>query len=261
MAPLITHLVIGERVFPGIPYLDKGSPDTYGAFLLGCILVDVYGFEPKGDRRITHFVGRLQEDGESAFQRSCEVFLERLDSLLAHAWGNLSEAEQAFVAGYLCHLAADEVWKLMGWQLLQKLELDSLADVPVPGDVCLTVFDVISSAGFDDFAAIASALEQSPIPQVFTHVAWDDLSRMWDLVKPHVMDRGSAESYFSMLERIGIEREELVSTKQRHEQFWDDAVDLFESIGGVVPYVEDSIARSLRVIPRLWPEGGSDGSH
>jgi hypothetical protein len=261
MAPLVTHLVIGERVFPAVSRFVQDTPSTYGAFLQGCIVVDVYGFKPKGDRRITHFVGRLQEDGETAFRRSCDIFLERLDSLLSRAWDSLTEAEQAFVAGYLCHLAADEVWKEMGWQLLQELKLDSLTDLPVPGDVCLTVFDVISSTGFVDFAAIVAALEQPAIPQIFTHVAWVDFCGMWNLVEEHIIDRGSAESYFAMLERIGIEPEELVSTRQRHDQYWDDAVDLFESIGGVVPYIEDAVERSLEVIPRLWYEDGADGSN
>jgi hypothetical protein len=168
--------------------------------------------------------------------------------------------ERSFVAGYLCHLAADEVWKELGWQILQEFNLDSLADLPVPGDVCLTVFDVISNAGFRDFDAIVSALEQSAIPQVFTHAAWEDLCEMWDLVENHIIDRGSAESYFAMLQGIGIEPEELASTKQRHEQFWDDAVDLFESIGGVVRYIEAAVKRSQSVIPILWNEDDADGS-
>ena len=262
MAPLVTHLVIGERVFAGISYLGQDNPATYGAFLLGCMLVDVYGFgEAKGDRRITHFVGRLQEDGETAFLRSCDRFLNRLDSLLERSWGELTEPEQAFVAGYLCHLAADEVWKEMGWLLLKELELDSLADVPVPGDVCLTVFDALSAAGFQDFGTVAAALASTEIPDVLTHVPWADLSCMWDLVEPHVMDGGSAESYFLMLERIGIEQDDLVRTKQRHEQFWDDAVDLFEGIGGAEHYVEDAVVRSLAVIPTLWHKEGGDASH
>ena len=56
MAPLVTHLVIGERVFAQSPQFDSAD---YGPFLLGCVLVDVNNFSGM-DRRRTHFVGRLE---------------------------------------------------------------------------------------------------------------------------------------------------------------------------------------------------------
>ena len=40
MAALITHLVVGERVYPQVELLET-SPCSYGAFLLGCVLPDV----------------------------------------------------------------------------------------------------------------------------------------------------------------------------------------------------------------------------
>jgi hypothetical protein len=49
MAPLITHLVVGERVFAQLRQFDSAA---YGPFLLGCILVDVHGFS-NIDRRVT----------------------------------------------------------------------------------------------------------------------------------------------------------------------------------------------------------------
>ena len=71
MAPLVTHLVIGERVFAQSPQFDSTD---YGPFLLGCVLVDVNNFSGM-DRRRTHFVGRVDEDGADAFNRSCASFL------------------------------------------------------------------------------------------------------------------------------------------------------------------------------------------
>ena len=50
MAPLTTHVVIGERVFGPSRQFDRAD---YGAFLLGCVLVDVNGpvasFAVKGE--------------------------------------------------------------------------------------------------------------------------------------------------------------------------------------------------------------------
>ena len=122
MAPLITHLVVGERVFA---QLGRFDPATYGAFLLGCVLVDVHGFSDV-DRRRTHFAGRLEEDGEDAFRKSCAGFLDQLDTVLLRPWGELGEGERAFVAGYLCHLAADEDWKWFGWKVMHGLDISSL---------------------------------------------------------------------------------------------------------------------------------------
>jgi hypothetical protein len=55
MAPFITHLVIGERVFAQWSRFD---PAVYGEFLLDCALVDVHTF-CNVERRVTHFAERL----------------------------------------------------------------------------------------------------------------------------------------------------------------------------------------------------------
>ena len=146
MAPLITHLVIGERVFLQQQRFDLAD---YGPFLLGCILVDVHFCGPHLcdthlcdthlcgtiDRRRTHFAERLVKDSANGFNRSCANFLECLDGLLVRPWGKLTSAERAFVAGYLCHLAADEDWKQFDWDVLQTLGMRWWIELPVPVDV------------------------------------------------------------------------------------------------------------------------------
>ncbi|MCK4470531.1 MAG: hypothetical protein KAW49_01965, partial [Anaerolineae bacterium] len=82
MAPLVTHLVTGERVFAQLQRFDAKG---YGSFLLGCVLVDVNNFSGI-DRRRMHFVGRLEEDGADAFNRSCANFLSQFDDLLIRPW-------------------------------------------------------------------------------------------------------------------------------------------------------------------------------
>ena len=196
MAPLVTHLVVGERVFAQL----ERSSDEYGSLLLGCVLVDVHGFSDV-DRRRTHFVGRLEEDGTDAFNKSCANFLDQLDDLLLRPWSELTNTEQAYVAGYLCHLAADEDWKRFGWSILHAMGIASLADIPVPGDVIMTAFDVLSSKMYVDLPAVVSALKDVSIPNVLTHVPHESLRAMWDISKEHVLNGDTPESYFEMLKR------------------------------------------------------------
>ena len=122
MASFVTHMVIGEQVFAELPGFD---PADYGAFLLGCVLVDVHAFYDV-DQRTTHFAERFDERGVDAFNRSCSNFLTQLDSLLVRPWRKLTSAERAFIAGYLCHLAADEEEAAL--RLLRDLEASQTAD-------------------------------------------------------------------------------------------------------------------------------------
>ena len=248
MAPLVTHLVVGERVFAP---LQQFGDEEYGSFLLGCVLVDVHGFSDV-DRRTTHFVGRLEEDGTDAFNKSCTNFLSQLDDLLLRPWGELASAEQAFVAGYLCHLAADEDWKQFGWNVLQTLEIPSLADFPVPGEVFLTAFDVLSSEMYVDFPSVTSALNDVAIPNVLAHVPHEAFQAMWDIAQEHVADGRTPESYFEMLRRLGQTDAELQEIIHQHDVYWDDAVSWITDFGGVEPRIHAGVERSLEVIPRLW---------
>jgi hypothetical protein len=248
MAPLVTHLVVGERTFA---WLQRFGPADYGLFLLGCVLVDVHGFSDI-DRRRTHFVGRLEEDGVDAFNRSCVSFLNRLDGLLLRPWGELTRAERAFIAGYLCHLAEDEDWKWFGWDILRTTGLQSLADFPVPGEVFMTAFDVLSSELYVDFPAVVSALSGATIPNILRHVPYDALQTMWGLVKEHVMDGRRPESYFEMLKRLGKTKTEIQEVIRQHDVYWESAIASIHSLGGVEPRIQAGVRRSLEVVPRLW---------
>jgi len=211
MAPLLTHLVIGERVYPQviqatqviqtsqttrttqIAQSDPTSP-LYGTFLLGCLLADVHGFSDL-DRRQTHFASRLDGDGEDAFHKSCVNFFARDDALLRRPWDTLSRAERAFVAGYLCHLAADESWKTFSWHMLRTLEIASWSDLPLPGEVLLTAFSVLSAETFVDFPAVACALRRASLPDVLTHVPYEAFERMWGIIGGSMLDDRPLESY------------------------------------------------------------------
>jgi hypothetical protein len=247
MAPLVTHLVIGERVFTQLPQF--GSAD-YGAFLLGCLLVDVNGFSDI-DRRLTHFAGRLSEDGEGPLEKSCIRFLKQLDALLVRPYGRLENPQRAFVAGYLCHLAADEAWKAFGWNLMRRLGITSLAALPVPAEAITTVCSVLSAGMLVDFPSVTSALTDVQVPDVFTHVPHAAFQRMWSIVREHVLDGGTLESYFALLRRNGLSSAEVRAARHQHALHWDNAIDLLRDIGGIEPIIWAADHRSVETLPLL----------
>ncbi|HQE92937.1 MAG TPA: hypothetical protein PLH19_10855 [Anaerolineae bacterium] len=248
MPPLTTHLVVAERVFP---HLEPFGAAEYGAFLTGNLVVDVNGFTSVS-RRTTHFVGRFDEDGEAAFTASCANFLKQRGRLLSRPWVELTPEERAFVAGYLCHLAADELWKAMSARLQQAWGLNSPEDMPVPPAVVLTAFSVASHALFVDFAAVAAALDTAPLPDVFTHVAHADFLRMWDIVHQPLLQGNSPESFFEMLARSGQDAAELQKVREQHACHWDAAMALVEQVGGVEAFVTEAAERALEILPDLW---------
>lgn len=250
MAASVTHLVVGETVFNEAQYLGK-SPETYGAFLMGCILVDVHAFHPI-DRRVTHFVGRVEEDGEAAYRMSCANFLGQLGSLLQRPWRTLDGAERAFVTGYLCHLAADECWKEMGKNLFDQLGISDWANFPVPGDISLTVFDCRSFARMADPVGAQAALDAAPIPDVFTHVSGEMLRDQWRIIRDYVFAGGTAQAHITMLEKAYTPAAKIQSARAQYARCWQDALDFTDrTVGGVGPFLADAVRRSMQVLPAL----------
>ena len=250
MATLSMHLVVGERVFPQIQALGQ-NPSAYGTFLLGCVLVDVNMIAPIGRRR-THFCDGFYGKGAYAFDRSCENMLAQLDDALLHPWRDLSERERAFVAGYLCHLAADEAWKVFCRRLLEKLGLARWSDLPVPGGVLMTAYHIPSTGLFADAVAVSSALASAEIPNVLRYVPHHVLSKMWAVVGPHALNGRTPESFYRMLERMGKSEAEIQAVRENHERYWEEAVTFVREQEGVESIVADGVERSLEVIPRLW---------
>jgi hypothetical protein len=257
MPPLNTHLVIGERVFrkldlQPIPQL-IGDGSHYGPFLLGCLLVDVNSFvrtntDDPIDRRVTHFVGRFDEDGVASFTQSCTNFMEQLDHLLKRPWDALTAIEQAFAVGYLCHLAADETWKAWGAELRQMLKISSLDQFPVPPDVILTAFSVLSHTLYQDFTAVDTALSEASIPDVFIHVPHHYFQTMWAITQPTLKLGDQPASYFMMLERAQTPAKELQATREAHATYWDAAVALIQQLGGVAPFIHKAVAHTMDIL-------------
>jgi len=248
MAPLVTHLVVGERVFP---QLWRFGAQDYSPFLLGCLLVDVNHFSDV-DRRRTHFTGGIDGGGVHARNGGCANFLSQLDTVLLRPWRALMVQEQAFVAGYLCHLAADKAWRSQIWGRLHAFGIGSMADLPVPGDVLMTAFSVLSSQKFLDFPAVVSALNDAVLPHVLAHVPYDALRTMWVAVRPSMANGRSPEAYFEMLRRKGRSGAEIEAVRREHDLHWEDAVTLAQDLEGIEPFICAGVRRSLDVIPRLW---------
>ncbi|HPH98460.1 MAG TPA: hypothetical protein PKW33_20665 [Anaerolineaceae bacterium] len=215
------------------------------------MLVDVHAFNPI-DRRVTHFVGRVEEDGESAYLQSCVYFLNHLDMLLCAPWKELKPSGRSFAAGYLCHLAVDECWKKQGALLFKKLGIQSWTDFPVPGDVGLTAFDFLSKDELMDAIALDTLLAQITIPDVFTHVPGKMFVRQWEIIRNYVFMRGNPEAHFQMLELAGWSKQDIAFTRQKYHIFWEKSLTFMEQFVGVEPFLKEGIERSQQVMPRLF---------
>jgi hypothetical protein len=55
-----------------------------------------------------------------------------------------------------------------------------------------------------------------------------------------------------MLKREGRTDAEVQEVIRRHDVYWEDAVALIHDLGGVEPFIQAAIRRSLETIPRLW---------
>jgi hypothetical protein len=248
MASLIPHLVVGEKVFDHTRWF---SDYDYGAFLLGCMLVDVHCCSSL-EREVTHFAKRSGDNGQRSFDKSCRNFIDILDDLLFQPWDSMLSSEQAFVAGYLCHLAADEEWKRLDWEINAELGLNWWLDLGIPVEVILTVFDSLSIKHFENPARIMEALGDVSIPKIFRHVPYDILVKAWDIIEILAREGGTTETYCEMLKRSGKQEEEIEIAFHHHDIYWDKArAFVCDFLGGVEPRIISMTEHALQQMPML----------
>jgi len=247
MATLMTHTIVGGAVFPHLARLD---PADYGSFLLGCMLVDIHILNP-AYRAATHFY--YEDPIETTnLKGSCHHFLAQLDEILVRPWDELTPSEQAFAAGYLCHLAADEAWKQMDRESMQIHGVLWWRDLPVPPGVTLRVFDELLLPRENEYH-FKQALSDTQVPDIFKHVPYPAFQELWAAVKPHILAGGTRASYLEMLARLGKVNPEIQASLQedaRYSGAGGEVIDRY--LKGVPARMDAMLSRSLQQVPRLW---------
>jgi hypothetical protein len=208
MAPFLSHLAVGERVWrvltgsalgaDALP-ADAGQPpreNGYGSFLFGCLAADVDKFCDGLEQETTHMLAK-DPAGTYVWRRS-QQFLERQADLLRAPFRTLGLHEQVFVMGYLCHLATDEITARRAGAVNRELVA---AGGSVPHiDALLTVLDARIWAQASDPAGMTAALTAAPIPDgTLVFAPRECLAAMHRIVLPQIQAGGGLEPVLSMM--------------------------------------------------------------
>jgi hypothetical protein len=197
MAPFLTHLVVGERVWRA---RDGRWPDRkgFGTFLFGCLAPDVDKFCDGLEQATTHFVAK-DEDSCWVWQRS-QHFLKHQADILRAPFHALESDEKAFVLGYICHVATDEIMGRLGLALRSQL---ARTGTPLPHiDGLLTAMDPRFWVLARDSEGLIAALMSATIPGgTFRFLPLDCLVAMHHIVWPQVRDGGGLIAYTNMVRR------------------------------------------------------------
>lgn len=197
MAPFLTHLAIGERVWSALDGHWPGE-EGYGTFLFGCLAPDVDKICDGLEQGTTHFLPK-DEAGTWAWQRG-QQFLDRPLDFLRAPFCDLTTGEQAFVLGYLCHVATDEITGRLARALRQGLT-DSGRPLPNP-DALLTLMDPRIWATTVSPDRMIAALESAAIPGgTFPSIPLPCLAALHQIVLPQLREGGGLEPYLRMLRR------------------------------------------------------------
>jgi hypothetical protein len=244
----ITHAVVGEyvrrKLFPLLSIENRGS--FYG----GCILIDVHAFN-NIDRRITHFVETIEEDGQNTYLQSCNKFIKDYKELISSPWDKIGSYEKYFMAGYLCHLAADETWRKWGLQIYKELGLNSWSEFPVLGDYGLATFDFLSNQLFSNKKEFIKEIDGLEIPNILNHIPYQYFQKQWYICEDYVYSDGSIKPYIEALVRAGKTEREIENIRTTCIDNWERAINFYMKIGGVKNYIQNSMIRSIEVLNKL----------
>ena len=241
MAPFLTHLVVGERVWAALDG-ELSTPDNYGTFLFGCLAPDVDKFCHGLEQSTTHFMAK-DEAGTYVWLRS-QRFLEDQAGSLRAPFHALEAVEQVFVMGYLCHIATDEITARSAQTIRSE---HSGRGVPLPHvDAILTAMDPRFWALACDPMHLADALNQALIPDhtfVFTERAC--LWAMHQAVVPQVVEGGGLMPFVNMVRRQW--------QWMRHGQVSDAADDpqLEADLAALRHQIESDLPTSERLVEEL----------
>lgn len=198
MAPFLTHLVVGERVWAALDGKHLATAH-YGTFLFGCLAPDVDKFCHGLEQSTTHFLAK-DEAGTWVWRRS-QRLLEDQAQLLRAPFDALEAAEQAFVVGYLCHVATDEITG-RGAQVIRGQNAGS-GSTPLPHvDAILTAMDPRFWAMAHEPATLIEALNHASIPDsAFAFTKRECLQALYQAVAPQVAEGGGLVPCVNMVRR------------------------------------------------------------
>ena len=264
MAPFLTHLMVGERVWAGLPD-ENGRSDHaahYGTFLFGCLAPDVDKFCAGLEQDTTHFVAK--DRGFAWVERRTPRFLERPDEFLRAPFGELAAGEQALALGYLCHVATDEATGRLARRLTEHL---NAIGQPWPHvDAFLTVIDPRLWALARDPEGMVAALAAARIPDgTFPFAPIDCLEAMHHVVLPQVREGGGLRPYLRMVRRHWYWRrhgrvsdadddpaleQDLEAHRRRVEEGLAYSEALVDELG-LEPFVQEAVEHSSRCLAAL----------
>ena len=272
MAPFLSHLVVGERVWLRLggatgcqayrkmlqsvqepPQSAAGLADdpghfgdgSYGSFLLGCLAPDVDKFCDGLEQSTTHFLPK-DEENRFAWRRS-EYFLEHTADYLRGPFCELTPGEQAFVLGYLCHVATDEITARHAIRIRDEMVS---AGVPTPSiDSVLTAMDPQLWALAQQPELVVEALSGAEIPDgTLSFAPVDCLAGMHQIILPQVREGGGLIPYVNMVRRQWLWMRE----RQGAHLPQDDAA-LEEELDRYRRQIEEGMPASEQLV------GGEDG--
>lgn len=192
------HLVIAEQLWPVLAERWGGSRSH---FLFGNLAPDVDKFCPGLEQATTHLAGK---DGTNAWltERS-RRFIDRQPELLRAPFADLAPDEQAFVLGYVCHLAADEASTSRYEAFRQAREARTGA--PLPNEAIAVVIGEIASGMLTDRAGLLVALENShTFDGLLSFLPGRCLKAMRWIVFPLLREGGGFEAYIGLVRRNSL---------------------------------------------------------
>ena len=190
MAPFNTHFLIAEKLWPDLP--GRWQP-YYGQFCFGCVAPDVDKLSAMLTQKDTHFFDRTTDYELMASARSA-AFLQHQADFLCCPFAKLAPDAQAFILGYLCHLAVDEVSKHM-WRHETWMQFR-----PLPPGASFSALDEAGRQRIQDYPAIAAALETITPLEVIPRIPLADLGRMLAGVRSFVRANGVEEEFLALVD-------------------------------------------------------------
>jgi hypothetical protein len=175
MAPFNTHFLVAEKIWPNVAARlllpVTYNCNHYGQFCFGCVAPDVDKASAALTQKETHFFDRTTNYELMATSRTA-AFLQHQAEFLRRPFASFAPEEKAFVLGYLCHLAVDEVskhmWRRPTWQQLNGVHVGA----------AFAAIDEAARQQTRDYPAITQALGRINVLHIIPRIPAHDLTHM-----------------------------------------------------------------------------------